>query len=328
MNAAIGIPDGSAKLAGLNLNHLLYFWAVGRTGSVTKAARAMRVAQPTISEQVRRLEDRLGAVLLERSRRGVRLTAAGDRVMRYAEEVVGICTELTAAIPLRRYAEPRAFTLGAADAVPKVIVRSVIEHCWRKDPSVRVLCREWRIDHLLAELTLHRLDAVLADAPVEHDQTPRLTSHLAGSSMVGVAATPALARRLRKGFPRSLAGAPIGLPAPGSYLRGILDRWFEQHRIRPRIALEAEDRSNLHYFAQSGHGVIPFAMSTAAVLLPSFGLSQVGRLPGLREEYFIVMVDRPRQHPAASALRADLAAGPILPTDRGTTARSRRRTGS
>ena len=325
MKSAIGIPDDSVRLAGLNLNHLLYFWAVGRTGSVTKAAAAMRVAQPTISEQVRRLEDRLGAMLFERSRRGVRLSPAGDRVMRYAEEVVGICTELTAAIPLRKYAEPRPLTIGAADAVPKLIVRAVIEHCWRGDPTVRVLCREWRIDHLLAELTLHRLDAVIMDSPVESDHVPRLTSHLAGSSMIGIAAAGPLARRLKAGLPKSLHGAPIGLPAPGSHLRQMLDRWFEQHRIRPKVVLEAEDRSNLHYFAQAGHGAIPFALSTAGVLLPSFGLTSIGRLPGLREEYYIVMVDRPRQHPAAAAMRADLAAGPILPMDRSPSTRARRR---
>jgi len=105
----------------------------------------------------------------------------------------------------------------------------------------------------------------------------------------------------------------------------MLDRWFEQHRIRPKVVLEAEDRSNLHYFAQAGHGAIPFALSTAGVLLPSFGLTSIGRLPGLREEYYIVMVDRPRQHPAAAALRADLAAGPILPIDRSPPNRARRR---
>src|SRR5690242_8841676 len=85
----------------VNLNHLLYFWAVGQTGSVTAAAERLGVSQPGVTSQLRRLENRLGAKLLDRGPRGVTLTKAGQLAMRFAEEVVGVCSELVRSIPLQ-----------------------------------------------------------------------------------------------------------------------------------------------------------------------------------------------------------------------------------
>ena len=71
----------------LNYHHLLYFWTVARLGGVARAGEELRLAQPTISGQLRRLEAQLGEKLFVREGRGLALTDVGRVVFRYADEI-------------------------------------------------------------------------------------------------------------------------------------------------------------------------------------------------------------------------------------------------
>jgi hypothetical protein len=74
----------------LNYHHLLYFWTVAKEGSVSKAAESLHLAQPTVSAQLRALERSLGHKLLQKQGRGLVLTAEGEAVFRYAEEIFSL----------------------------------------------------------------------------------------------------------------------------------------------------------------------------------------------------------------------------------------------
>ena len=78
----------------LNYHHLLYFWTVVREGGVSRAAEKLRLAQPTVSAQVKLLEDTLGQPLFDRQGRRLVLTDTGRVVYRYADEIFGIGREL------------------------------------------------------------------------------------------------------------------------------------------------------------------------------------------------------------------------------------------
>lgn len=78
----------------LNYQHLLYFWAVVRAGSLTRACEELRLSPPTVSTQLRQLAQRLGTPLLERSGRRLVPTEAGQLVFRYADEIFGLGREL------------------------------------------------------------------------------------------------------------------------------------------------------------------------------------------------------------------------------------------
>lgn len=78
----------------LNYHHLLYFWSVARTGSVVRAARELRLAQPTISGQIRLLEESLGEKLFDRVGRNLVLTDTGRIVFRYADEIFSLGRDL------------------------------------------------------------------------------------------------------------------------------------------------------------------------------------------------------------------------------------------
>ena len=86
--------------AWLNYHHLLYFHAAAREGSMTAAAKKLRLAQPTLSGQIKQLEDMLGEPLFERRGRRLELTDTGRTVYHYADEIFGLGQELLQSLSL------------------------------------------------------------------------------------------------------------------------------------------------------------------------------------------------------------------------------------
>src|SRR3982751_6579408 len=78
----------------LNYHHLLYFWTTAREGGVTRAAKKLRLPQPTVSEQIKRLEELLGNSLFERKGRSLVLTEFGRTIYGYADEIFSLGREL------------------------------------------------------------------------------------------------------------------------------------------------------------------------------------------------------------------------------------------
>ena len=107
----------------LNYHHLLYFWAVANEGSLRRASELLHVSQPSISAQLKQLEQSLGAPLFTRTTRRLVLTDTGQKVLEYAEEIFSLGRELLTAV--RQEPGQRALRLhvGVADSVPKIIVR-------------------------------------------------------------------------------------------------------------------------------------------------------------------------------------------------------------
>lgn len=302
----IGSSDATQLLGQVNLNHLLYFGAVGRAGSVTRAAERLGVSQPSVSEQVRTLETRLGTRLLDRGRRGVRLTPAGARAMRYAEEVVGVCSDLIRSLPLDAPSESRPLSIGAADAVPKIVVRSIVAPLLSSVPASRVICREWRVEHLLSELSLHRLDMAITDSPLDTGAVGSMRSYPAAVSSVDLYTAKSQASRMRRLAKADIARLPMLLPAEGSSLRASIDRWYALRRVKPNIAAEADDRSLLHHFAEAGYGVVPVASITARDVARQFGLVKIAQLDAVQEQYFMHVMTRENDHPGVSRIKAEL----------------------
>ena len=161
----------------LNYHHLLYFWTVARLGSIAKASKELLLAPPTISAQIRRLEESLGEKLLQKSGRGLALTEMGHVVYRYAEEIFSLGRELTDTMRGRPTGHPLRLRIGVADVLPKRIAYHLIKPALGLPGGVRVMCREERPARLLAALAVHELDVVLSDAPVGPEVSVRAFSH-------------------------------------------------------------------------------------------------------------------------------------------------------
>ncbi len=286
----------------LNYQHLERFWAVVREGGVTRASQKLHVSQPTVSAQVRRLETSLGRKLFARSGRGLVLTDFGRTIHRYADEIFGLGRDLMDTAQGRAAGRPLRLTAGVAMVVPKLIAYRILEPALRLPEGVQLECLEDTPERLLAELALHRVDLVLADAPVGPMVKVRAFNHLLGECGVSVLGTPRLAQAYRRGFPRSLDGAPFLLPRENSALRRSLEDWFEKHNLRPRMVGSFEDSALLKAFAQAGAGLFVAPTAIEAEVRQQYGVGLVARLEDVREQFYVITAERTLKHPAVVAI--------------------------
>src|SRR5262245_23464504 len=165
----------------LNYHHLLYFWAVVRAGSITKACEQLRLSQPTISGQLRTLEQFLGEKLFVKSGRNLKLTDFGTLVYRYADEIFSVGRELLDTVRGRAAGgRPQRLFIGITDALPKLVAYRLIEPALRMPETIQIVCREDKTERLVADLAVNALDIVLADSPLHPEIRVRAFSHLLG----------------------------------------------------------------------------------------------------------------------------------------------------
>lgn len=181
----------------LNYHHLLYYWMVAywmvaRTGSVAAASTELKLAPPTISVQIRRLEEHLGEKRLRRSGRHVVPTEMGQVVHRYADEIFALGRELVDTARGRPTGRPMHVVMGVHDVLPKSIAQRLIEPALKLPDPVRITCREGSSEQLLAELSVQRVDVVLADAPISPTVKVRAYNHVLGETGLSFLGIPAV----------------------------------------------------------------------------------------------------------------------------------------
>lgn len=286
----------------LNYHHLLYFYLAAREGGVSAAARQLRLAQPTVSAQIRQLEDTLGARLFARRGRRLALTETGERVYAYASEIFSLGRELVDAARGRPVGKPLRLLVGVHDALPKGVVYRLLEPALRLPEPVHIVCREDRTQRLLAELAIHELDLVLSDSPMDASVSVRAFNHLLGESPVSLFATRPLADKLRRGFPKSLDGAPLLVPAEHTVLRRSLQQWLDHLGVTPTIVGEFDDSALMKAFGQAGVGAFVAPTVIEAEVEEQSGVELVGRIPEVRERFYAITVDRRIKHPGAMAI--------------------------
>lgn len=115
-------------------------------------------------------------------------------------------------------------------------------------------------------------------------------------------ATPALAKTLRRGFPKSLDGVPVLLPTADTAIRRALDQWLDQHNVRPIVAGEFEDYALLREFARAGHGFAPVPAVLEEQFRRGYKLAKIGSAGPVKAEFYAISVERRIKHPAIAAI--------------------------
>ena len=286
----------------LNYHHLQVFWTAAREGGVTRASEKLHVSQPTITTQVRALERALGQRLFTRSGRRLTLTDAGRSAYRYADEIVGLGRDLLDTMKGGSPAHEFRLTVGVADVLFKLIACRIVEPALGLPEPVRLEAIEDTPERLLAELALFAVDVVLSDAPVGPTTRVRAYSHLLGECTVSVFGADRLARAFRRGFPRSLDGAPFLLPRQHSALRVALDDWFEKEGVHPRIVGEFDDSALMAAVGQTGFGLFPAPSPITSEVCRQYDVRSIGAIETVRQRFYAITVDRKLRHPAVIAI--------------------------
>jgi LysR family transcriptional activator of nhaA len=286
----------------INYQHLLYFWAVVRAGSLTKACEELHLSAPTVSAQLRTFEDRIGERLLAKSGRRLVPTEVGRLVFSYADQIFGLGSDLLNALAHRPTQRRLRLVVGIDDVVPKEIARRLLETALALDQPLQLACREGTLEYLSAALRAHEIDVVLSDAPVTPNLNERAYNHSLGKSSVMWMATPPMARALRSGFPRSLHGAPILLPTADTAIRRSLDQWLDRRGVQPLIVGEFEDYALLRQFAGAGHGAAPVLNVVTKQFRTESGLAVVGPAREVEGQFYAISLERKITHPVVLAI--------------------------
>jgi LysR family transcriptional regulator, transcriptional activator of nhaA len=287
----------------LNYHHLLYFWVVAKRGSIVAAGKELRLAHPTISGQIHRLEDALGQKLFTRHGRNLVLTDEGRVACRYAEEIFDLGREFLDTVKGRPSSRPVRLVVGVSDALAKSIVQRILEPVFGLGKDIQVVCRDDRsVEAFMGDLAQSEVDLVLSDAPAGPGSAVRAFSHLLGECGTAFFAAPALAKRLRRKFPRSLDGAPFMVPGADSTLRRALNVWFDTENIRPKIVAELDDVALAKILGETGLGVFAAPDVIENEVRKRYHVRVIGYAEKLRQRVYAISLERKIRHPAVVAI--------------------------
>jgi LysR family transcriptional activator of nhaA len=286
----------------INFKHLHYFWMVGKEGSIARASERLHITPQTISGQISLLEEQLGDQLFAKAGRKLQLTDTGRLVMSYADEIFALGSEMEEMVRRMPADRPLTLRIGIADVVPKTIAYRLIEPAMNLKDPVRIICKENSLDTLLADLSVHRINLVIADGPIPPGLSVRGYNHFLGECGVSFLAVPRLARRYRKGFPASLDKAPLLLPSEINMVQPRMMSWLEAQHIHPRIIGEFDDSALMKVFGESGKGIFVAPTAIAEEISDQYGVQIIGSTEEIREQFYAISAERRISHPAIVAI--------------------------
>ena len=286
----------------INYKHLHYFWVTAKEGGIARASERLHLTPQTISGQLSLLEEQFGSKLFNRVGRNLELSDTGRLVLSYADEIFSLGGELEEVVFQLPKDRPKLFRVGVVDALPKSIAHRILQPALAMPEPIRMICREASLDDLLAELTLHRLDLVLADRPIPASVSLRGFSHKLGVCAVSFFATAEIVSQLSGPFPQCLDGAPILLPGTGTQMRTVIDRWLDKNRIHPNMVAEFDDSALMKAFGKQGAGIFIAPSAIEKEVAQQYQVEKIGLVESIREEFYAISVERRISHPVVSVI--------------------------
>jgi len=245
----------------MELRQLVYFEAVARHGGFSRAAEQLRIAQPAVSAQIKRLEAELGSPLLRRTTRRVTLTQAGELVLARARSILGQVEGTRTDLDELAAVSRGHLSIGATQLLAGLDLPGSLARFHHRYPAVTLALRTGLIADLLADLETGQVDVVLA--PV-HPDLPGGFRGLPLATETVVLATP----------PGRFAGTgPLALRAvrhepficlrPGSGLHTILLAAAAAAGFTPHIPFQTHSPASIRELVAAGLGVALLAGSAA-----------------------------------------------------------------
>jgi LysR family transcriptional activator of nhaA len=286
----------------LNYRQLHYFWIVAKTGSIVRACEQLNLTPQTISGQLSQLERSLGVDLFQRVGRQLELTEAGRQALPYAEQMFQLGSELETVLRSQAGEQQLLFRIGVADVVPKSIVYRLIAPTMVIEQPIRISCREDKLERLLADLAIQRLDLVISDSPMPPHLDIKGLSQKLGECGISFFATREVMQQLDRPFPQCLHGAPLLIPGQDTVVRGRLMRWFADQKIQPRIIGEFDDSALMKAFGKSGSGIFVAPSVIADEVRSQYGVEVLGQTDAVTESFYAITVERKVRHPGIVAI--------------------------
>ncbi len=284
----------------VNYHHLLYFKTIAVEGGIAKAAKKLRLGQPTLSTQIKQFEATLGHELFDRSKRQFQLTEAGRMVLGYASEIFKLGDEMVDSLGDQHFSAKIQVQIGTVDTVPKHLTLKVFHQAQASFDCV-VSISEGHGDEQFRELRAHRLDLVISNYPPPVGEAAGFYAKNIKKMPVAVCGAAKFSN-LRRGFPASLKGQPFIMPSPQSKLRHEVEHFLKLNDIHVDTIADVQDTSLQKLMAAHGDGLIAIAIPAAEELISNKQLINIGTVPDVHEELWLIAAQRRIQNPVAAAI--------------------------
>jgi DNA-binding transcriptional LysR family regulator len=294
----------------MELRQLAYFVAIAEERNFTRAAERIPIAQPAISQQIRRLEAELGEQLFLRDRRGIRLTPAGEALLPHARTTLQAAEGGREAVAALSGLLTGRLTVGLVHPLPDRRFPRLLGAFHRAHPGIELTLLEDQTDALLAALAAGQLQAALIGQGRYDRPPPDLEALLVAREPVVVAVHPSHPLASRGSVPlAALREEPMVTLTRASKLRSTLETACQAAGFAPRIAAETSDLGVMVELAAEQLGV---------AVLPASGLDGAAGLIRLRLTHptldrRILLVWQPATSPPAARAFLALAREHLAP---------------
>lgn len=284
----------------INYHHLNYFRVIAQEGSISKAAIKLKLGQPTLSAQLKQFEDTIGIQLFERKHKKLILNESGILALEYANEIFKMGGELLEVLHDRFVPSRPHVQFGALDSVPKHVVLAVAKAAL-KAGRCTVSLLEGNGDELVRELLIHKIDLVIADYIPNFKEDVKIYSRSIAKFPIYIYGSKKF-RHLKKDFPNSLQDAPFVLPTGHSKLRRDIENFLQTNSTTFDLVAETQDTALQKLMGIEGLGLIPLTQNAAQIHLKENKLFEIGKIPGVYEEIFLLSSSRKIENPISSLI--------------------------
>ncbi len=284
----------------LNYHHLLYFKVIANEGGIAKAAEKLQLGQPTLSTQLKKLEERLGHDLFDRRNRRLTLTEAGRVVLEYADEIFRLGDEMLEAVQDRLVSNRTHLQVGVLDSLSKSVAARLTQAAHQVGPCT-VTILEDKGDTLMRELLAHRIDLMLCNYQPALDDRQNVHARLVSESPVGIYGAPSY-EHLMKTFPASLERQSFVMPTRHSKIRHDIDNFLKKNHLEVEVAAETQDTALQKILGTNGVGLIPLSEPSARDLVRAKALMLISDIPGITEQIWLISANRRIENPIAAQL--------------------------
>ncbi len=283
----------------MDLRQLRYLVALAEEGSFTRAAESVHIAQPAVSQQIRRLEEELGIVLVERTTRRVTLTEAGELLVVRARRILGELEAAESELQALSGMYAGHVTIGAMHTMGPVDLSLALALFSERHPNVLFTVREQSSEEMAEMLRVDELDLAFLSV------TERIESHGLGlHQLVSEELVVLLPRSHRLGQRKQvvmaeLADEPFISFRAGARLRELLFAAGREAHFEPRVTLESNESQRVRRLVSRGLGVAILPRSDAEGPGADVAVATLTE-PALRRDITLAWREGRRHAPAAA----------------------------
>lgn len=252
-------------LAGVELRQLRYFVAVAEEANISRAAQKIFLTQPALSRQIKALEEEIGQCLLERHAHSIRLTPAGEALLREARELLQRADAVRERV--RAAGQTVRLRVGYAPSLAGGLLSAAVENFTQKHPAARVELFDLSSKELLAGLENETLDVALTVGQPDRTRGLDWTPLVRAPWRLAVNHRHPLARRAQVS-PEEVARERLLVFCQRDYPEywNFITEWLREHGRRAGIAGEYDGVSSLLAAVESSLGVALVVTGTARLI--------------------------------------------------------------